>query len=197
MSAITIIECTDPAELYMTQPSGTIQPVYLKLDLRDGQMWAIVDAHLSPRQTEDEYNRFVQVWGIPLLTAQAANDLMETLRPYAARMVSDWTTIKPQSDLVAELGPDAIAAREEIHNLCTSENFSGRDLVYEADLEAVTNGSEVEEFGITPDTSNARIDEIASEITTGLVDAFECGHVVAPGLSQCLRELRDDLSREG
>ena len=64
------------------------------------------------------------------------------------------------------------------------------------DLDSATNGCEAEEYWITADTGDARLDEIEREI---LADLAECGEnpvAVCQGLDSYLRTVRDDLRRD-
>ena len=60
-------------------------------------------------------------------------------------------------------------------------------------IDGVITGSEADEYGITAETTDERLDEIEEEIRKSLIDISPNGVVVLDGIDRHLRELRDEL----
>lgn len=205
---VRIIECTSPDELYRHYNGEfDAQGAYIELDLCDGTLLADYDAEVGNAAPGTVYHGFQRRYGIPTLTGDAANRVMRELAPLAARMLADWEEEWDGNNMVAVLGKDAQAAEEEIEeqlglNLSTgsigagTQGFDDSDLVAEWDVDGATNGGEAAEYGITADTTDARLDAIEQEILTGLAQAGASSVAVCHGLDTYLKGLRDDLADE-
>lgn len=199
---VEIYDVTEPAELFhqpvLDQPPF---PAYIELDLRDNSLSAGVaepTGHGVPRDVWFGYRRRYE---IPLLTADAANRVMREIAPLAERIAGDWTEEPrwPGTELQVVLGEDASAAEgglmEYLRRL--REYPDPVDLVEVYDVNASTNGDEVSEYGITPDTTDELIREIADEITREIADyCTVSGVAVTPGLEEYLAGLRDELGSD-
>ena len=206
-TSVRIIECTDPAGLHRHYDGQTeAQPAYIELDLREGTLLATYNAEVGPpyaRPFTVAYG-FERRYGIPALTAEAANRLMKEIAPLAERMLADWNEEWDGNNMVARLGKDAQAAEEEIEeklgsNLSTDDlryQFESDDLGVEWDIDGAVNGSEVDDYGITADTTDERLEEIEQQILSDLADCGEGSVVVCHGLDDYLKELRDGLADE-
>ncbi|MFJ3576045.1 hypothetical protein [Streptomyces rubiginosohelvolus] len=64
------------------------------------------------------------------------------------------------------------------------------------DIDGATNGHEAEEHGITAETSDERLDEIAAKITQDFAGCGESPVAVVHGLDDYLRGLRADLAEQ-
>ncbi|WP_331753852.1 hypothetical protein [Streptomyces sp. NBC_00826] len=74
--------------------------------------------------------------------------------------------------------------------------FDEGDLVGVWDIDGAVNGCEVEEYGITAETGDERLDEIEQEILTDLAGCGEGSVNVCHGLGAHLRSLRDELRHD-
>lgn len=205
MTKVRIIECTEPAELYRHYDGQSEpQPAYLQLDLKAGTLHADYDGEIGATPFSVHYG-FDRRWDIPLLTAKAANRTLREVAPLADRILADWEEKWDGNNMVAVLGEDAQAAEEEIEKLLglptgygddPNQGFPDSDLIGVWDIGGATNGCEVDEFGITADTTDARLEEIEQEILTGLAGCGDSPVAVCHGLDDYLKGLRDDLAEE-
>ncbi|KNE83336.1 hypothetical protein AB0B04_19340 [Streptomyces xinghaiensis] len=202
MTNARIIECTDPIELYR-QYDGQFeaQPAYIELDLREGTLLADYNGEIGNAVPFSVYYGFERRYGIPVLTADAANRVMREIAPMAARILADWEEVWDGQNMVARLGKDAIAAEDDIETLLGTgspedQRFSDEDKVSQWDIGGATNGCEVAEYGITADTSDERLDAIEREILADLASCDDSQVAVCHGLEDYLRGLRDGLCQD-
>lgn len=213
--SVRIIECISPTELYRHYDGEfNAQDVYIELDLREGTLLADYNAQVGNAVPEAVFHGFERRYGIPILTGEAANRVMQELAPLADRILADWESEWNGQSTIAVLGSDALAAEEEIEKLLgldrapggiDSENqgFAEIDIVAEWDVDGASNGSEADDYDITGNTTDARLEEIAAQITR---DMAECAPsregdertpvAVVHGLEEYLTQLRDDLAEE-
>lgn len=205
--SVRIIACTEPAELYRHYDGQTeAQGAYIELDTQDPSLLADYDSEVGGAIPFSVYHGLQRRYGIPVLTADAANRVMEEILPFAERIVAGAETEWDGNNTVVVLNDDAQAAEEalEAHLGLPSQDYGGApnqgfdesDLVAVWDIDGATNGCEVDEFDITADTTNARLDEIEAEILSNLIDIGESNVVMCHGLDDYLRELRNDLADE-
>lgn len=205
MIDVQIIDCTDPTELYCRYDGQSeAQDVYIELDLHEGKLFADYTAQIGSGIPGSVYHGFDRRYSIPVLTAAAANRVMREIAPLANRILADWEEVWDGHNMVAELGEDAQAAEAEIEEHLgrslgysdhgyKNQGFSG-DVVAEWDIDGATNGNEVEEYGITAETTDKRLDEIEAEITRDLAGVSESKVAVVHGLDKHLRDLRHELA---
>lgn len=200
---VEIYEVTEPAELFhQPELDQSPFPVCIELDLRDNSLSATVTEPTGHAMPGDVWFGYRRRYEIPLLTADAANRIMKEIAPIADRIVTDWTE-EPRrhgTDSQVVLGDDAAAAEDELmeylHQL--GEFPDPADLIEVYNVNASVNGDEVAEYGITQDTTDERIREIADEITQELAaNCTASGVAVTPGLEEYLADLRDELYSEG
>lgn len=208
MTDVEIIRCTQPTELYrLYHGQSQAQPAYIELDLRRGSLLADYNAEVGNARPAEVRHGFERHYPIPVLTGEAANRVMGEIAPMAARMLADWDDFWDGNNMVARLGEDAQAAEEEIEKYLGAhlgdgvggsddQGFDASDLVGQWDIDGATNGLEAEEYGITAETSDDRLDEIAAQITQELVEVGESKVAVVHGLEQYLRSVRDDLAEQ-
>ncbi|MFJ5680242.1 hypothetical protein [Streptomyces sp. NPDC093097] len=209
MNDVKIIRCTTPTELYrhyqrQTEP----QNAYIELDLREGTLLATYNAEVGNARPFTVHYGFERRYPIPLLTAEAANRVMEEIAPMASRMLADWEQDLDarQSNLVAKLGTDAQAAEAEIQTHLggdtdcgfagDNQGFDAGDLVAVWELDGAVNGCEADEYGITAETTDERLEEIATEITRDLAALGESKVAVVDGLDDHLDDLREKAREE-
>ncbi|MEU0940233.1 hypothetical protein [Embleya sp. NPDC005971] len=189
-TTVTIVELDDPTGLCRhLLDEIRQQPVYVALDLHSGRLTADYDAAVDGARPPVVAEGFERRYTIPVLTADAVNALMAEIASPTARILADWEQRWDGNNLVAVLGDDARAAEEEIKTLVDGE-WAPNQKVAVWDVDAATNGDEIEEYGITATTTDARLDEIEEQIRVSMATTGE-GDVVA-----YLRRLRDDLKAE-
>ncbi|WP_225636728.1 hypothetical protein [Streptomyces solaniscabiei] len=206
MTDVKIIDCTDPTELYRHYDGQSeAQDAYIELDLHEGTLLADYDAEIGNAAPSSVRHGFERRYGIPVLTADAANRVMREIAQLANRILADWEEVWNGHNMVAQLGEDAQAAEAEIKEQLGltlgygdlgvgNQGFGDGDVVAEWDINGATNGSEVEEYGITAETTDERLDEIEAEITRALAGVSESKVAVVHGLNEYLRDLRRDLA---
>lgn len=199
---VRIIACTEPTELYRHYDGQSeAQSAYFELDLNEGTLRADYDGEIGNAEPGVVRHGIVRRYGIPILTGDAANRIMTELAPLAQRILNDSTVEWDGSNTIGRLGADAWSAEEEIETTLGlhSDPSQGRqafdegDLVAEWDIEGAVNGSEVDEYGITAETTGERLDEIAADIIHGLAAVSASGVAVVHGLDEHLRDRRDEL----
>lgn len=216
-TAVRIITCTEPTELHRHYKGQTeAQPCYIELDLRTGTLLADYNAEIGNAVPHAVHHGFERRYSVPLLTGDAANRVMEEIRPHAERILADWAEEWNGSNWVARLGTDAVAAEDAIcaHLGLTgdpgeNQGFAGLDLVSAWELDGAVNGCEASEYGITADTSDERLDEIEAQILSDLAECDLSAEdleslterglrpvAVCAELGGYLRGLRDDAARQ-
>ncbi|MDH6544934.1 hypothetical protein [Streptomyces sp. SPB4] len=202
MSDVKIIECTTPTELFRHYDGQSgAQPAYIELDLPNGTLSADYNAEIGNGIPFSVYHGQDRRYGIPVLTADAANRVMKEIAPLADRILADWEEIWDGSNTVVRLGEDARAAEDEIEARLGvahpyEQVFGEEDLVGQWDISGAVNGEEAEEFGITAATSDERLEEIEAEILENLADCGESPVAVCAGLDAYLRTLRDNAAAD-
>ncbi|MFJ9188560.1 hypothetical protein ACIRQO_36600 [Streptomyces anulatus] len=207
MTDVKIIRCTEPTELHRHYDGqNESQDAYIELDLRQGSLLADYDAEVGNAAPPAVHHGFERRYPIPVLTGDAANRVMEEIAPMAARVLADWEEIWDGNNMVARLGEAARAAEAEIeehlglgpggHGSERDQGFGDSDVVAEWDIDGATNGYEAEEHGITAETSDERLDEIAAKITRDLAECGDSPVAVVHGLDKYLRSLRADLAEQ-
>lgn len=203
--SVTVQQCVNPTELFR-QYAGQSEPqsAYIALSLETGGMWASYDAIVGSGTPEEVHNGRERWYGIPVLTAAAANALMDELVPLAARVVAgSEIEFNGNGNRVGVLNGDAQAAEEEIEarlgngpGVDRQYVFAEGDMVAGWDLDGALNGSEVDDYGITAATTDDRLAEIEAKILADLASCGESGTVVCAGLDEHLQGLRDELLKQ-
>ncbi len=192
---IQITKINQPAELFFEMNDGAA-PTYLYVDLPGREV--SVGYHAGNGTPGRVWHGYTRRYDIPLLTADAVNRLMEKIAPLAEQMCDDWSEeIGRGGRAEAVLGADGRAAEAElIAALPGNEDVDPADLVdvWEASLMFV--GNEVDEYGITADTSDQQLEQIAEQMLEQVRSSSASGVVVAPGLEECLRDLRAELAEQ-
>ncbi|MFB7359601.1 hypothetical protein [Streptomyces gardneri] len=204
MAELTIIP-TGAAELHLQYDGQSEpQPAYLELDLKNGRLYADTDSVVGSGSPASVYYGFDRRYGIPALTGEAADRLMEEIRPLVQRILADWEEVWDGNNMVARLGDDAAEAEEEIEEIVgryeNEYDVDPADKIAVWDLDGAVNGQEAEEYDITKDTSDERLDEIALDIRTNLAgcdsDSRTVNTVVVEGLEEYLQGLRDNAGAD-
>ncbi|TGB14591.1 helix-turn-helix domain-containing protein [Streptomyces palmae] len=209
MSTVRIIECTHPTELYRHYDGQfEPQPTYIELDTQAGTLHATYNGEIGNAIPFTVVHGLDRRYDIPLLTAEAVNRVMREIAPLADRVIAGTTAEWDGNNTVAVLDDDARAANEEIEDhlgLPTSDSgwsnepnqgFADEDLIGVWDIDGATNGSEVSDYGITADTTDARLDEIEQDILSDLAPCDGNQVAVCHGLDDYLRQLRDELAED-
>lgn len=201
MTDVKIRRVEAPDELFRHYPgqSGP-QPAELSLDIRDGDLACGFNPELGPPygQTTAVAYGLVLTADIPVLTADAANRLLDEAAPIAQRVLDGADEYWNGDNRVGRLNPAAESAWGELVDLCSVENFDARDMVSGwsvSDWFSEGDDATIAELGLTADTTDARLTEIAAEQVELAKTAGEAGYgVLDPGRTyEYLDRLRDDL----
>lgn len=195
-TVVNIIPTSSETALYRHYDGQTnAQSAYIELALREETLSADYNSEVGNAVPFSVYHGFERRYPIPTLTGSAADRLMEEIAPLADRILADWTQEWDGNNMVAVLGDDAKAAEAEIEEKLSGDPESS-DAVQEWDVDGATNGNEAEEYGITAQTTNARLDEIEAEIIRDMSEFDGGAVVIVNGLADYLRQLRDDADED-
>jgi hypothetical protein len=201
-TTVTVGKLTEPGELHRHYPNeNRPQPAVLSLDILGGWLTCRYNPEIGNALPETVVHRLAYWWDIPILTAEAANRLLDDARPLAQRILDGTRIAWTGSHHAGILDRDAEAAREEMAALCAPHVFAPSELVVEyddpADFYAEETRTEIAaRLGITATTTDARIAELAAQEEQDVPSGSEYGLVIVAGIEGYLRELRDNLAEE-
>lgn len=170
------------------------QAVYIYLDIPAATMAAYYDPEDDGAMEEDEVRGVRRRYEIPALTRAAAIQAMSEIEPLAERVVAGATIERYGKTRWATLDADAQEAEEEILNQLDRE-WSEADLVAVYDPPEMTD-AEIKSRGVTADTTDEELDEIAEGILRELAEDSPSGEAAVDGLLAVLTEARDGLVEE-
>lgn len=117
-TSLEIRNLTEWDALYCQYPGQTNQQdCYLELDCRTGLLTATYNAEIGNAIPFSVYHGHDRRWGIPCLTADAANALMAEIAPLAERVLAGYRGEFDGNNVVARLSEDAVAAEAEIESV--------------------------------------------------------------------------------
>jgi hypothetical protein len=197
--SVRIIETASEDVLYRRYDSQTSpQDCYIELDLNEGTLLADYNSEVGNAVPSTVFHGFERRYSIPTLTGSAADDLMRQIAPLADRILADWEKVWDGNNHVARFGEDAAVAEEEILAAIgyDPEDRDTADLVAVWDVDGACNGAEVEDYDITADTTDERLDEIEEDIRKNLAEVSDSPVVVLDGVAEYLRDKRAELVAE-
>lgn len=113
---------TNPTALFRHYDGETYaQSCHIELDLRDGELTADYDGEIGNAVPMTVWHGIVRRWGIPCLTAEAANTLMREIAPLAQRVLDGASIEWDGNNNVGRLTDDAQAAEEELLGLLAGD----------------------------------------------------------------------------
>src|SRR5690606_13339913 len=168
MPTVSVHPVSEPTALYCRYAgSHEPQPVYVALDLADGELYA------DYRATDGTPGRVrlgqVRVWEIPPLVAADANELLEHIAPLAPKIFdgSHIETDTRTGDPVGVLDDNAMAAEEEIRE-SIQRWCEGQPRVVEEirarDWYSTCDDDPCEELGLTAETTDDELAQVAARI---------------------------------
>lgn len=194
-----ITKLTEPDALFCHYPGEhEIQSCHLALDLEDGELTAGYDGNIGGGSPESVYHRRALWIGIPTLTADAANRLMDEAAPLAQRILDGAEIVWDGNNHVGRLDEDATDALDELAAMCDPTCFSGTDTVAEYDaggwFGAEGREQVIERLGITAATTDDQIAAIAkAEEEDARTNTSGYGYVLLTKAEEYLTEIRDEL----
>lgn len=160
------------------------QDCYIELDCQDGELTADYNAEIGNAVPMAVHHGHVRRYTIPCLRADAANDLLDEIAPFAQRIVDGYSSRWDGSNHIADLTEDAVDAEESIRDLIVAlEDVDAETVnVWQAgDWFATLGGSDRQraELRITAATTDEELAAMAKQeekdaaATSDEVDAIE------------------------
>ncbi len=201
MPTATIIklDLDNPAALFHRYPSEPDpQPVNLVIDLRDGTVFC--DWKNEPGRTcmpASVFHGRVRWYRIPVLTAAAANRLLDDALPYAQRILTGSHIDFDGSNHVGYLNDDAASAEVALTDMIERrypDDAASPDAVTEWQAADFFSGSDdddaCDEYNITAETSDEQLTAITGTVEQQM-RATADGVIAPTGVTDYLTELRD------
>lgn len=188
---VRVIQVEDHAELHLQYRGQTSpQDVFVELDCEERTLHAQANGEIGNAVPARVWHRRALRWGIPALTADAANDLLERIAPIAAEVCEGYESHWNGSNHVGRYSADAEAAIEAIEALCEAAGGEGEELTA-WDAEEWIGGigsrrAQRASLGITAGTTEAELDAIVER----LEEEAERDGVVVEGLRRYLHGLQ-------
>lgn len=144
------------------------QPCILELDCETGILTARYDECGPGSWTTATWLGWVLHWSIPCLTATAASELLDKVRPLAERIVRGWSKEWDGSNRVGRLSADAQRASEHVDALIDTWDWTQEDKVqvWDAADWLWPNGRDLarEELHITGATTDDELCEMVAQV---------------------------------
>jgi hypothetical protein len=159
MSSVKIIR-TSGNELHRHYDRQTnAQGCYIELDCANDTLSASYNAEIGNAIPFSVYHGHDQRFGIPCLTGDAANSLIDDILPLAERVVAGYKSEWDGNNHVASFTDDAQAAIEEIEEKCNAIDADESNAVVEWDVgDWLDNGNQPD-----ADTSDADLAQMVSD----------------------------------
>jgi hypothetical protein len=158
---ITFCDPDDPGALYMHYDCQyKRQPCYIELSCGSGRLEAGYNASIGGGVPSDVWNGHTLRWSLPLITADAANKLLERIAPLAQRVLDGYTAEWDGSNMQGRYNDDATTAADAVMDIINGLPADDMLDVCRADewLEYATPA----DLGITAETTPDDIREIAT-----------------------------------
>lgn len=202
MPTVTIEKLTELDALYcrLNGQEG-VQDAYIQLDLETGIMSANYNGEIGNSIPFSVFHGRVRRWTIPVLTADAANQVMQDWAPTAQRILDGSTIEWDGNNHVAVLYADAHDADEMLGGAMNAGELDDLPGVDTIDADAwysdLSRSEIVAQTGITGETTDTELDAIVAVQEAEAAACAEGGNVSIPdGFDEYLREIRDDLHDE-
>lgn len=196
MPEIAVVACEKPDQLlcwYRGEPRP--QPVYIALDVQTGRLWAQYDANVGAGVSAAAARGFERQWGIPLLTGDAANELLAGIAPLAERVAAGAEEASDGSNTVIRLDDDAQAAENAILELLPDSgdaDAEGRLPLHS--VHEIGTLWTAKEIGVQANTTDDQVETFSRQLQDRFrADSGEPDAVLV-GLTDYVRCLRDDLA---
>lgn len=190
MTSVTIHSVTEWDALYCQYERQTEpQPCYIELDCQTGTLHASYNAEIGNAIPFSVYHGHDRRYGIPCLTADAANELMEEILPLAQRVVDGYSRHWDGNNHVARMTDDADAAEQEIEDIINALSVDETNGVTGRSAGDWMSGGDCP---VTADMTDDELEAIASQLD----DEAAEHHVVLSDTIEWLTERRQSLREE-
>lgn len=198
---LRITALTDEDALFCQYPGRAVQPCVLTLDLRDGELTAQYDPEVSDGARPESVFSGRTLWvPIPVLTATAANRLLNEVAPLAQQILDGAEIQWNGSNHIGRLDDQADAAYAELVGRCDPQNNSWDDADTVSTWPAGDwfgpegDSAVAARLGITADTSDAQIADLAKTEAAEALTSSSAGRAHLTGAEEYLRQVRDELA---
>ena len=208
--SLTINKISNSKKLYRKYDGQSdSQGIYIELDCKNENLSVAYNAEIGNAVPFSVYHGHEQRWGIPLLTTDAINSLLDEIEPAAERVVAGYESEWDGNNHIAEFDEDAQNALDEIEELCNAagENADETDTIEEWDignyLDNVTFYHDSDEkqckwqsvvtviVGDYGTITGKTTDDELSDIKTAIDDDTDGENIVLNGVEKWLTKLRD------
>lgn len=181
--------------LYRRYPGQTKpQPCCVFLSCDTGNLGASSSPHIGGGCSPRQFHGHEQTWTIPLLTDEAASELLREIKPLAHLVCRGYSSEWDGSNHVARFTKSAAKAIERIRKLCELAGSHESELLQVWDAADWYAGvgdrnAQREALGITARTTDLKLSKLETNerLTAG---AQNVHHI--EGLARYLRSLRDE-----
>ncbi|MFD0366317.1 hypothetical protein ACFQZZ_33195 [Nocardia sp. GCM10030253] len=193
---------SDPAVLY-THYEGEYEPqgCHVELNTESGELRADWDGILGNGMPESVYHSRTLRWGIPALTAEAANALLAELVPLAQTVLDGWTVEWNGSNNVGYATTEQADTAIELIAMRCGRREDGTDwwpmedrVVASPAADWFAESPDVDaELGITATTTDSELEHITEQVRAEAATASEYGYQILLDTPAYLTERRDRL----
>ena len=194
-ATVTVIEVEGNELHHQHRGQNKPQPCHVSLNCDTAALSASYDPEIGNGIPFSVYHRRTLRWGIPALTADAANALLAEIAPLAERVVAGYERTWDGNNHVGEYTDDAQEAIEAIRDLCDRARADADELstvqVWDAGDWFGGIGrweAQCEALGITAETTD---DELLAIADAAEVEAADNGVDVLNGVRDHLEWLRE------
>lgn len=181
----------DPTALHRHYPNElNAQPCHLELDLRDGELTADYNPEIGNSVPSTVWHGIVRRWGIPCITATAANQLMHDLAPLAQRILDGASVEWDGNNNVGRLTDDAAQAEQELVDFLAEA--TDLEQVYEQDAADWWSEGELPD-DLTAHTADDQLAAIAEREAAEVATSQDDAYTVLVGAEEYLAGRREEM----
>ena len=178
---INKIESIDELYCHYDRQSSS-QGCYVSLDCRNEVLTASYNAEIGNAVPFAVWHGHVQRWGIPLLTVDRCNELLQEIAPLAERVIAGYESIWDGNNNVARFDDDAREAINEIDHLTDESRFDESN-VEEWDVEDWLQYADKP----TADTTDEELAEMVND-----AEPNEENIIIHGDIEEYLEKIRDE-----
>lgn len=190
MIMIHVAHVSPATALHHRYPGQTsAQPCHVELDCQDGELTADYNVEIGNAVPLVVWHGHVRRYSIPCLSADAANEVLDEIAPFAQRVLNGYSSRWDGNNHVADLDADAIDAEEQIRAIIVAIEDTDLSVWQAEDWFATVGGRDAQraELGISAETTDEQITALA-EREEALASADEI-----EGVQAYLISLRDEV----
>lgn len=194
MTIVSVKKLTGKVQLFCHYPGQTNQQAcYVELDCEEGDLVAAYNAEIDGGAPFDVIKELRLRWAIPCLTADAANELLDAIEPYAQEVVEGFELGGLEKD-VGRFTKEAFEARDAITALCEDTGHLQHVEAWPARgyfLDTATEEVWASRWGLTAESTDTDLAAMDARIRS---EESDCVHILL-GLGEFLTELRTAMRK--